>query len=273
MWRKNYSPFQFHGMPCFVYSLATIYLYFHLTYTVPALAYYRSRNWAMAMRVLVVLNVFLAMMSYIKAVFSDPGAVPPKWNSSTKQKAAFCKTCDEYKPHRAHHCSTCQRCVLRYDHHCDWIENCVGARNHKFFLLFLFYVCVGAVHHLYLTACLFMMMQRNPPLPMPGFFMLNFVLLCMFTLLIVPLTIFGCGFLAYATYLTSINQTTVESETGLCYDVGLITNYRQVFGSSAWQWLLPIDPHLAGPHIPSVGYSADPIGVGLSEPGSSDAPV
>lgn len=41
------------------------------------------------------------------------------------------------KPPRAHHCRACGTCVLRYDHHCPWIGQCVGARNHKFFVIFL----------------------------------------------------------------------------------------------------------------------------------------
>lgn len=93
-------------------------------------------------------------------VFKDPGSVPENWRAVLPEEAletgsslndrsdcvvatdgldrrAFCNHCQNGKPPRCHHCSVCQRCVLKMDHHCVWVVNCVGARNYKFFLLFL----------------------------------------------------------------------------------------------------------------------------------------
>lgn len=50
----------------------------------------------------------------------------------------ICPTCQVIRTSRARHCNVCDMCVERYDHHCPWINNCVGARNHNYFLGFIF---------------------------------------------------------------------------------------------------------------------------------------
>ncbi|TFK92154.1 zf-DHHC-domain-containing protein [Polyporus arcularius HHB13444] len=51
----------------------------------------------------------------------------------------YCQRDGFQKPYRAHHCRACGTCVLKYDHHCPWVGHCIGARNHRFFLIFVFW--------------------------------------------------------------------------------------------------------------------------------------
>ena len=93
--------------------------------------------------------IYLAMMSHFRAMMSNPGAVPagaqPLETVDEFDRIRFCYRCERYKPSRAHHCSICNRCVIKMDHHCPWINNCVGLANHKFFILFVSYVCLASV--------------------------------------------------------------------------------------------------------------------------------
>lgn len=46
------------------------------------------------------------------------------------------------KPHRSYHCSTCERDIVYMDRHCFWFNNCIGINNYRYFLAFIFYICL-----------------------------------------------------------------------------------------------------------------------------------
>mmetsp|Transcript_22380 Transcript_22380/g.28969 ORF Transcript_22380/g.28969 Transcript_22380/m.28969 type:complete len:457 (-) Transcript_22380:72-1442(-) len=111
----------------------------------------------------------LSILSHLKAMLSDPGAVPrdaeplPRDISRAKMAASaaaglrtrakgWCHRCRGYKPPRAHHDSVTGRCIVKLDHFCPWTNNAIGVRNHKLFLLFLLYVCLLCFHALSILA-------------------------------------------------------------------------------------------------------------------------
>lgn len=58
-------------------------------------------------------------ITYARACFTNPGWVPPAWNSNhsaseqsppSKKTLRWCRKCEALKPPRAHHCKICQRC-------------------------------------------------------------------------------------------------------------------------------------------------------------------
>jgi palmitoyltransferase ZDHHC9/14/18 len=58
----------------------------------------------------------------------------------------YCKTCNIWRPPRAHHCRLCDNCVETQDHHCVWLNNCIGRRNYRYFFTFVTSVTVLALY-------------------------------------------------------------------------------------------------------------------------------
>ena len=71
---------------------------------------------------------------------------PPTSNDPEGQQASpqamevptkYCKSCNIWRPPRAHHCRVCDACIETQDHHCVWLNNCVGRRNYRFFFAYV----------------------------------------------------------------------------------------------------------------------------------------
>lgn len=192
--------------------------------------------------------LLLLTWSYLMVLLNDPGPVPLNWihlgsDSDPTSSPSYCSRCQNGKPPRCHHCSICQRCVLKMDHHCIWVVNCVGARNYKYFLLFLLYTFLETV-----LDCLalvpsfirFFAGSNNHSLSPGGFavIFLASILNLAFALSLL------CFVVMHASLLLS-NTTSVEvheKKKGVrwMYDLGWKRNFEQVFGTKKALWLFPL---------------------------------
>ncbi|KAJ6675165.1 ZINC FINGER DHHC DOMAIN CONTAINING PROTEIN [Salix viminalis] len=222
----------------------------------------------LAFAIIMIFHLLLIMLlwSYYRVVFKDPGSVPENWRAVLPEEAleagsslndrpdcvvdtvgldrrAFCNYCQNGKPPRCHHCSVCQRCVLKMDHHCVWVVNCVGARNYKFFLLFLLYTfMVTTMDTLVLLPAFINFFgevkdHSSSPSDLAVIF-LAFVLNLAFALSLL------CFLVMHASLLSS-NTTSIEvyEKRGAArwkYDLGRKKNFEQVFGTKKALWFFPL---------------------------------
>jgi palmitoyltransferase len=95
---------------------------------------------------------------------------------------------------------------LKMDHHCPWINNCVGHQNHRYFLLFLFYLTLGC----YFIAIFGLPAMINREPGRRGLLFVSYTLSVVFAIVLT-------GFGGWHWYLAFKGHTTIE----LC---GLITS-------------------------------------------------
>ncbi|KAI4830544.1 hypothetical protein KUCAC02_002168 [Chaenocephalus aceratus] len=94
-------------------------------------------------------NATALLYFYLRTCRTDPGSIKAteeekKMNVLVLAEAGglepriFCTSCMIKKPMRTSHCFNCDACVAKQDHHSIWTNGCIGARNHHYFILFLF---------------------------------------------------------------------------------------------------------------------------------------
>ena len=167
-----------------------------------------------------------------------------------------CTHCGYGKPERTHHCSQCKKCVYGMDHHCTFIGNCIGHANKKYFVLLMLYITIMM---LFVCCIIFPLAIYATIFPKRGpFYHWIFRLFDIIQLFLGVYVIIIISF-AYTKLLSGImcNRTTIESvgmkqlnlwsthETRRLnkYDLGTLKNLQQIFGTSLWKALLPIDTY------------------------------
>ena len=183
----------------------------------------------------------LLIVSYLRCVFTDPGVSIPlsdeeergisgNYGDETPNSPTHCTKCAHSRPPRAHHCHICRRCVLKMDHHCPWVANCVGARNYKYFYLFVMYAFLDCM----LTVVSIFVRVGNPlsnnPYSTTISFTMGFVMAVAFCISLFL-------FVVLHGVLIARGQTTLEMGplSNFPYNLGWKRNIHAVFGTS-WFW-------------------------------------
>ncbi|KAK4773305.1 hypothetical protein SAY87_028324 [Trapa incisa] len=200
---------------------------------------------------LTVCNVIFLLLTSAR----DPGIVPRKNHppesedlgsrrgrteevevNGMRVQVKYCETCMHYRPPRCSHCSICDNCVERFDHHCPWVGQCIGARNYRFYFLF---VSSATALCIYVFAFCWVYVVRimhgeettiwKALIKTPASIAL--IIYCFLLMWFVG------GLTVFHSYLISRNQTTYENFRALYdhranpYNKGVLGNFKEVFFS------------------------------------------
>lgn len=96
----------------------------------------------------VLINIITNQFALILCDTSIKGKqlTPPAGNETHLKLWRMCAVCETITPPRSWHCSTCRTCILKRDHHCVFTGCCVGHLNHRYFMMLVFYLCVGTAY-------------------------------------------------------------------------------------------------------------------------------
>ena len=220
----------------------------------------------------------LQIASFVQVTRTHPGSPPAGWSSGDARVTSVfdehgrrVEGVVDNLPPRSRYVRRLEEIVLGFDHFCWWIGVPIGWKNRKFFILFVLWstalACFGfvlAVVDMNLLvpspSSVQMMEQAMYKAALPfGMPTMHFMMLTLaMSELSTPELVHACFLLIaamanmVATLLLGIfgswhvqmalrNRTSiVEPENEEVYDVGTLSNWRQVMGRKWWLWALPL---------------------------------
>ncbi|XP_064094106.1 probable palmitoyltransferase ZDHHC24 isoform X1 [Macrobrachium nipponense] len=203
-------------------------------------------------------NIFHNLLLVIRTDASGrtsflPSVLKPGWG--------YCSICQANYPPRSYHCHICDECILKRDHHCKFTGCCIGYHNHRYFLVGVLYIFIGALYGLCYQ---WDYVYSTINLPLVYFFLtllaphfsLLFGAINMWGVVVATLHTLGLVTFGMAGYILMIQaraiyrgQTQYEMKHDIRdYNLNLSQNIIDVMGRN-WKiaWLLPvIDSPLKG---------------------------
>nr|XP_021184076.2 probable palmitoyltransferase ZDHHC24 [Helicoverpa armigera] len=128
--------------------LIPAFLYFEICIVLPTVV----EQWSLAFfchlgcASFLLLNI---MGNMIYGMFTNTTIKGRNLEGFNKDEWTLCSVCECLRPPRAWHCNTCDICILKRDHHCTFFACCVGYFNHRYFMMFTFYIFVAMVYSFY----------------------------------------------------------------------------------------------------------------------------
>uniref|UniRef100_U5EV60 Palmitoyltransferase n=1 Tax=Corethrella appendiculata TaxID=1370023 RepID=U5EV60_9DIPT len=92
---------------------------------------------------------FLAILMCDTSIQTEIINVPPNTqidSTSSTKTWHLCAMCETVVPPRSWHCNVCKACILKRDHHCVFTGCCIGHKNHRYFIIFVFYLFIATTY-------------------------------------------------------------------------------------------------------------------------------
>lgn len=180
----------------------------------------------------------------------------PATRANIKEGWRFCAVCEAVGPPRSWHCNTCNTCILKRDHHCIFTACCVGYHNHRYFLMFVFYLFVSTLYSFsYNNYFIWSRIEFEFPMtiiklvfPVAIFIFgfdgsINQFYLMLYIVTVIGMLFTGALFFYHFNLVLNGCTSNESNKNNLIYHLGWKENIKDVFGEKwYWTWILPYVP-------------------------------